>query len=99
MGRSAKVAKRPSRKEKAASKSARAAAKPLPPRPLTPPLRDDGEGVSKGAKKRKMMRAKAEKVRGEWLISWQSADGAIRSLGKPEMDLSESIGSGNSWTS
>ena len=64
MGRSAKVAKRPTRKEKVASKTARAAAKTVPPSPPpSPPKRGKEEIRSKSAKKRKMLRAKVDKVR------------------------------------
>ena len=71
MGRSAKVTKRPSKKEKAASKTARAANRPLPPPRSPPPTQGDGEGGSRGPKKRKMMRAKADKVD---RLSWSSRE-------------------------
>lgn len=63
MGRSAKFAKRPTKKEKAVSKTAKDSRKPLPPPP--PPRQaeehEEGEG-SKGPKKRRMMRAKVDQV-------------------------------------
>lgn len=62
MGRSAKFMKRPTLKQKAASKIAKAAGRPLSP----PPVKERVvEAVEEGAvkyKKRKLMRAKAEKV-------------------------------------
>ncbi|CAD6564610.1 MAG: hypothetical protein TREMPRED_005775 [Tremellales sp. Tagirdzhanova-0007] len=65
MGRSAKITKRPSKKEKAVSKTARAATKPLPPRLSPLPAQGDGESGSRGPKKRKMMRIKADKKLGK----------------------------------
>jgi hypothetical protein len=64
MGRSAKVVKRPTRKEKAASKVAKANAKPLPPppRPVRAEVEKDEEGR---VRKRKTMRAKIDKVSAE----------------------------------
>ena len=63
MGRSAKFAKKPSKKEKQIKGMVKAASRPAP-RPATPPPQDDdaaGGGASK-VKKRKMMRAKVDKV-------------------------------------
>ena len=60
MGRSAKIAKRPTRQQKTTSKVSKAASKPLPPPPPSPSPPADTE--PKAQKKRKMMRAKAEKV-------------------------------------
>lgn len=64
MGRSAKFTKRPSKQAKAASKTAKEARKPLPPAPPPAPAEEkDGEGgEGKGPKKRRMMRAKVDKV-------------------------------------
>lgn len=63
MGRSAKVAKRPTKKEKVASKTSKESRKPLPPPP--PPRviveKDEGDGP-KGMKKRRTMRAKVDQV-------------------------------------
>jgi hypothetical protein len=63
MGRSAKFAKRPTKKEKSVSKTAKDSRKPLPPPP--PPRQQveetEGEGT-KGPKKRRMMRAKVDQV-------------------------------------
>lgn len=64
MGRSAKMMKRPTQKQKAASKIAKAAA-----RPLSPPVKEavelsegQGQGPAAKSKKRKMLRVKADKV-------------------------------------
>ncbi|WWD00800.1 hypothetical protein V866_007736 [Kwoniella sp. B9012] len=64
MGRSAKFTKRPSKEAKARSKIAQANAKPLPPprSPSPPPQTEAGGDVEKGKKKRKLMRAKVDKV-------------------------------------
>lgn len=62
MGRSAKFAKRPTKKEKIASSTAKQARKPLPPPPPPPPEPVE-EGEKKVQHKRKMLRAKVEKVR------------------------------------
>jgi len=63
MGRSAKFAKRPTKKEKVASKTAKESRKPIPRQPSLVEERGDEEGA-KGPKKRKMMRAKVDQVRG-----------------------------------
>jgi len=63
MGRSAKFAKRPTKKEKVASKTAKESRKPIPRQPSPVEERGDEEGA-KGPKKRKMMRAKVDQVRG-----------------------------------
>ena len=63
MGRSAKFAKRPTKKEKVASKTAKESRKPIPRQPSPVEERGDEEG-QKGPKKRKMMRAKVDQVRG-----------------------------------
>lgn len=57
--------KRPTRKEKVTSKIAKANSKPLPA-PPAPRKEDDEAGeTTAGPKKRKMMRAKAEKKFGK----------------------------------
>jgi len=62
MGRSAKFAKRPTKKEKVASKTAKESRKPIPRQPSPVEERGEEEGA-KGPKKRKMMRAKVDQVR------------------------------------
>ncbi len=62
MGRSAKFMKRPTQKERETRKRVKAAAKPLSPPPKDEPAEDREAKVK--AKKRKMMRAKADKVGG-----------------------------------
>jgi hypothetical protein len=62
MGRSAKFAKRPTKKEKVASKTAKESRKPIPRQASPVEERGDEEGA-KGPKKRKMMRAKVDQVR------------------------------------
>lgn len=64
MGRSAKFTKRPSKQTKAATKTARESQKPLPPRVVVQVAAEENsaEGGDKGGKKRKMMRAKVDKV-------------------------------------
>ena len=81
MGRSAKVAKRPTKKQKAASKIARAASKPLPPPPPRA-VKDDGDAGLSGPKKRKMMRAKVDKVGGHagWWLNANTKN--VQKLGK-----------------
>ncbi|CAK9786201.1 unnamed protein product [Cutaneotrichosporon oleaginosum] len=59
MGRSAKFMKRPTQKERETRKRVKAATKPLSP-PKEEPVEDKEANVK--AKKRKMMRAKADKV-------------------------------------
>jgi hypothetical protein len=67
MGRSAKTAKRPSKQQKSVSKSARVNQKPLPPPPSPLPVQhQEGVTENKAVKKRRMMRAKAEKVSGQF---------------------------------
>lgn len=69
MGRSAKVFKKPTKKEKAVSKITKAASKPLPPPPPPPEpvVKEQPETTASKAKKRRLMRAKVEKVSGqEW---------------------------------
>lgn len=61
MGRSAKFAKRPTKKEKVASKTAKESRRPLPPPP--PPPVEEADGGPKGPKKRRTMRAKVDQVR------------------------------------
>ena len=61
MGRSAKFAKRPTKKEKVASKTSKEARKPLPPPPPPREERTEGDGP-KGMKKRRTMRAKVDQV-------------------------------------
>jgi hypothetical protein len=61
MGRSAKFAKRPTKKEKVASKTAKESKKPLPPPRQPVEVKEDGDG-EKGPKKRRMMRAKVDQV-------------------------------------
>ncbi|RXK40874.1 hypothetical protein M231_01722 [Tremella mesenterica] len=60
MGRSAKITKRPTKKEKTTSKLAKINIKSLPPPPPPPPTKGPEAGVS-GPKKRKTLRVKAEK--------------------------------------
>lgn len=62
MGRSAKLMKRPTQKQKAVSKMAKAASKPVP---QAEPERVVEESAGPKAKKRRMMRAKAEKKEAE----------------------------------
>ncbi|WWD21671.1 hypothetical protein CI109_106157 [Kwoniella shandongensis] len=73
MGRSAKLLKRPSQKERAATKVAKANSQPIP----TPPPRlgrgsreakqdeEEQSGGSGGKKKRKLMRVKVDKKLGK----------------------------------
>lgn len=66
MGRSAKLMKRPTQKQKAASKIVKAASKPVPT-PAVVSARnadptEEAEGAGKGGKKRKMMRVKVDQV-------------------------------------
>ena len=79
MGRSAKFAKRPTKKEKVASKTAKESKKPLPPPRQPVEEKEDGE-VEKGPKKRRMMRAKVDQVC-DSLLSGYRADGG-KKLGK-----------------
>jgi hypothetical protein len=74
MGRSAKFAKKPSKKEKQVKGMVKAASRPAP-RPATPPPQDD-EAAAGGSKvkKRKMMRAKVDQVG-----SWRTGRGDRRS--------------------
>jgi hypothetical protein len=73
MGRSAKFAKRPTKKEKVASKTAQNSKKPLPPPPPPAEEKGDGEGP-KGPKKRRMMRAKVDQVSGLMFCAPSSAN-------------------------
>jgi hypothetical protein len=68
MGRSAKFAKRPTKKEKVASKTAKESRKPLPRQPSPVENKGDEEGA-KGPKKRKMMRAKVDQVCGRYVTT------------------------------
>jgi hypothetical protein len=68
MGRSAKFAKRPTKKEKVASKTAKESRKPLPRQPSPVENKGDEEGA-KGPKKRKMMRAKVDQVSGQYVTT------------------------------
>jgi len=63
MARSAKFAKTPSKKEKAVRDTVKAASRPVRPPSPSPPPKDAGDagGASK-VKKRRMMRAKVDKV-------------------------------------
>jgi len=80
MGRSAKFAKRPTKKEKVASKTAKDSRKPLPPPPPPAEEKGDEEG-QKGPKKRRMMRAKVDQVCDRTFVGWNQADKAQK-LGK-----------------
>ena len=61
MGRSAKFMKKPSKKERQARDTVKAASRPVRPRSPTPPPKEEGDGANK-VKKRRMMRAKVDKV-------------------------------------
>ena len=86
MGRSAKVTKRPTKREKAASKIVKANSKLLPPPP--PPAKkvvidDEEDGGKKSVKKRKMMREKVDKVGPDILfILGFNPDDVSQKLGK-----------------